>query len=105
MTLNYWWMDRAWLDRTVAWLSERGVRVFVLLDEEEVPYFKDFFSGAERLALLQSPPVLAFRGASTARLFDLVSAPAAGRTHQVREVAAAGQWCTPPAPAPTLVLK
>jgi hypothetical protein len=105
MTLNYWWMDRAWLDRAVAWLSEHGVRVFVLLDEEEVPHFKEFFSGAERLALLQSPPVLAFRGASTARLFDLVSAPAAGRTHQVREVASPGEWCTPPAPAPTLVLK
>jgi hypothetical protein len=105
MTLNYWWMDRAWLDRTVAWLSEHGQHVFVLLDEEEVSHFKQFFAGADRLALLQSPPVLAYTGASTARLFDLVAGPPAGRTRHLKEQPFTGEWCPPPAPQPGFVLK
>jgi len=104
MTMNYLWMDRAWLDRTVAWLAEHGQRVYALLDEEELAHFKQYFAGARRLDRLDAAPVLAYRASSTARLFDL-AADRTEPTRLVRDAPFTGDRCPPRASPPALVLK
>jgi 4-amino-4-deoxy-L-arabinose transferase-like glycosyltransferase len=56
LTIMYPALDEAWLDRTVAWLAERNVRAYALLDEWEVPRFKEHF-GATALGPLEQAPV------------------------------------------------
>jgi hypothetical protein len=72
-TLRYDMLDGDWLDRAVAWLQDRGVRVYAVLDERETREAKQRFAGQQRAAAFDRP-MLVYAPASTA-LYDL-TAPA-----------------------------
>ena len=70
VTLRYDILDPQWLDRAVAWLGERGVRVYVLADAWEIPYIRARFKGQRALERLDRP-ILDYRGPTNVLLFDL----------------------------------
>ena len=76
MTLEYSWLDPAWLDRTVAWLSDRGAAPHALLARLEVAEFKARFRGSATLARLDEPPVFQFPDTGLA-LYALSGTPPA----------------------------
>lgn len=81
MTLQYMWLDGAWLDRAVAWLDEHGAPSYVLLRRDEVAVFKAQFKGAVNLAHLDAPPIFVYPATGLA-LYPL-SAPTTGVTRQL----------------------
>ena len=105
MTIRYDMLDRDWLDRGVAWLNDRGVRVYALLEEWELEPFTERFAGERLVARLHAPPLVEDRHQGI-RLYDLSSPGSAGDpvtppvvTSDARDRLRAH----PPAPAPTLV--
>jgi len=75
VTLNFVELNAAWLDRSIDWLAEHGAHPYALLDYWEVPQFKQQFPGARRLAQLDAPPIVAYRGIYPVYLYDLLRAP------------------------------
>ncbi len=75
MTIRYDILDPDWLDRGVAWLTERGVHVYLLLEEWEMKPFADRFAGQELAARIKSAPIVEYRHHEKVRLFDLSSPP------------------------------
>ena len=71
MTLNYSHLDERWLDRAVEWLQSRGVRTYAVMEEFEVPDFRRRFAGAERLAVLERPPLGVYEKPDKVLIFDL----------------------------------
>jgi hypothetical protein len=51
-------LDPAWLDRAIAWLSERGWQPYLLFERREEPDFRARFRGASALGALDWPPRL-----------------------------------------------
>ncbi len=60
ITMRFDRLDEAWLDRSVAWLSEHGRRPYFLLEEWELPLFQKRFAGKNALGALPLTPVLAY---------------------------------------------
>ena len=52
MTIRFDAFDDDWLDRGVAWLAERGVHAYVVLDEWEVEHFRRHFATQSLLSAL-----------------------------------------------------
>jgi dolichyl-phosphate-mannose-protein mannosyltransferase len=101
MTLRYDMLDGDWLDRAVAWLSERDVHVYALLDEREAAETKQRFAGQKRAEAFDRP-VLTYRPASTS-LYDLSTPP--DRSKPTRVIADPLEdlpGCDPPRPLPGL---
>lgn len=71
LTLRYDMLAEEWLDRSVAWLTNRGVHVYLLLDDSELRGFESRFAGARTLARLHDPPLLTYEGGVASFLFDL----------------------------------
>jgi hypothetical protein len=69
-TLRWDLLDPAWLDRAVAWLADRHVRAYAMLDDAEVSGFRERFAG-QTVTKLIDVPVLVYQGATTLRLYDL----------------------------------
>ena len=84
VTLHFSHLHPEWLDRSVAWLAARGAHPYALLDYWEVPQFRQHFAGQQALALLDRPPLVAYRGGYPVYLFDL--APGAGEPETVTVV-------------------
>ncbi len=72
-TLRYDFLNGDWLDRAVAWLRERGVHVYAVLDPNHVEQCRRRFAGQATLAALKHP-VFLFEPASTS-LYDLTTPP------------------------------
>lgn len=70
-TLRYDYLDREWLDRAVAWLRERGVHVYAVLDPNHVEQCRRRFAGQATLAALDRP-VFLYEPARSA-LYDLTT--------------------------------
>jgi hypothetical protein len=103
-TLRYDILEPDWLDRAVAWLTERGVHVYAVLDPRHVAECRRRFAGQQVLSALDRP-VLVYEPAETA-LFDLSTPPAAGSkpiviTRAFEDV----PGCDPPLPLAPLVLR
>jgi hypothetical protein len=103
-TLRYDILEPDWLDRAVAWLTERGVHVYAVLDPRHVAECKRRFAGQQLLAALDRP-VLVYEPAETA-LYDLSTPPPAGSkpiviTKPFEDV----PGCDPPLPLAPLVLR
>ena len=54
-------LDRAWLDRAVQWLNDRGRRPYFLLEEWEMTEFQDRFSASNALGTIALAPVVDYR--------------------------------------------
>jgi 4-amino-4-deoxy-L-arabinose transferase-like glycosyltransferase len=70
VTLHHAVLDEAWLDRAIDWLVEHGAHPYALLDEWEVPLFRERFAGQQRVAMLETP-LVDYVGGYHVYLFDL----------------------------------
>jgi hypothetical protein len=75
MTLNWAHLEGAWLDRALDWLRDRGVHTYLVIEDWELPEFRQRFAGSRVLAALGSPPVATFVDPGTAMIFDLSAPP------------------------------
>jgi len=99
LTARYDYIDAAWLDRFVAWLSAEGVHVYALLDEHEWAEFHSRFAGQQTLSHLGALAI-DYRPVAT-RVFDLApDAGSKGVTTIVNAVPPAAPGCDPPAAPP-----
>jgi hypothetical protein len=69
ITLRYDLLHPEWLDRAVAWLTARGVRVYAVLDRRQADEVKTRFN-TQHTATALDRPFLIYEPAGTA-LFDL----------------------------------
>jgi 4-amino-4-deoxy-L-arabinose transferase-like glycosyltransferase len=61
LTLRYDMLDPAWLDRTVEWLERSGRHPYFLLEDWEVPAFRQRFAAQNRWGREEMAPVLAYK--------------------------------------------
>ena len=104
VTLRYDLLDREWLDRAVAWLTARGVRVYAVLDRRQAEEAKARFS-TQRTAAAFDRPFLVYEPAGTAlmdlsELRDPLLPP-----EVITEAFPDAPHCDPPVPLQPLVLK
>ena len=104
VTLRYDLLHPEWLDRAVAWLTTRGVRVYAVLDRRQADEVRARFS-TQRTATALDRPFLIYEPAGTA-LFDL-SQPRdpALPPDVITEPFPDAPHCDPPVPLLPLVLK
>lgn len=104
MTLRYDFLEPDWLDRAVAWMTERGIHVYAVLDERQAGECRRRFAGQQTTAAFNRP-VLVYEPAGTA-LFDLSNPPDAGSRPIVITTAFDDvPGCDPPVPLSPLVLR
>jgi hypothetical protein len=72
LSLRYDQLDREWLDRAVDWLAARGVHSYLVLDDWEVPKFREHFAGQRRVAQADQP-IVTYRGTVVTQVFDLLN--------------------------------
>jgi len=102
MTLRYDMLEPDWLDRATAWMQDRGVRVYAVLDERETREAKQRFAGQQRAAAFDRP-VLVYAPAGTA-LFDLSAVPApSSKPLIITEALPDLPGCDRPVPGPTVL--
>jgi hypothetical protein len=103
MTMRFDLLDKEWLDRVVAWLAERGVQSYALLDGSEIDDFKTRFASQQAIARLKDPPLFTLKGPPALQLIAL-SGPAPAET-----LTPAIDWkslrSTPPVDPPRLVFR
>jgi len=100
-TLRYDFLDREWLDRAVAWLRERGVHVYAVLDPNHLEQCRRRFAGQATLAALDRP-VFLYEPARTS-LYDLTTPPRPEQSLILYEHDPGGRPpCDPPV-APTVL--
>jgi len=66
LTLRWDTGDPAWLDRTIAWLAERGHHPYFVLEPQEVDALRAFAGAANRSARLDWPPLVKIRNGGVA---------------------------------------
>jgi hypothetical protein len=71
MTLRWDILDSAWLDRAVQWFSERGVSVYMMVDDWEQKDVLSKFTTQSAAGLLKQPPLFIVRGVTSVYLYDL----------------------------------
>ncbi|MEZ5318967.1 MAG: hypothetical protein R2752_16320 [Vicinamibacterales bacterium] len=103
MTINFIGLDPEWLDGATTWLAERGKHPWAVLEEWELPMFRERFAAANRLGSLQMRPAAVYRGASTVYIFDLLRGVDSTPTMEWRETSG-NPRCEAPQPRPTLAL-
>ena len=72
-TMRFDFLDEAWLDRAVEWLTARGRHPYFLIEDWERPIFEKRFGSMNSLGKLAMSPVLAYRAygiPGTVYLFD-----------------------------------
>jgi hypothetical protein len=103
MTLNCGQFDGG-LDSTVAWLTARGVHVYAVLEDWELPEFEHRFAGAAALSALQQP-IAIYKDPGRTVILDL-SSPPSGPIEPVVLTGLEHPWsAAPPAAPPRFVLK
>jgi hypothetical protein len=103
-TLRYDFLDREWLDRAVAWLRERGVHVYAVLDSNHREQCLRRFAGQATLAALDRP-IFLYEPASTA-LYDLTTPPPREQSFILYDRDPGGRpRCDPPADSTPIVLR
>ena len=106
LTVRYDVIDRDWLDRSLAWFESRGVHPYLLVEEWEMEPFRKRFVGARSLAMLDTPPLMAYEGGARIFLFDLAqSRNAAITTLKVVDTYEDPMRSTKPAPPPPALWK
>jgi hypothetical protein len=106
MSLRYDWLSERWLDRSVEWLSLRGVHPYILLDEGEIPEFKRRFANLNVLGQLNVAKVWEYYGSTHVILFDPLEPARPGEQAVIITTADIKIPFYPePAPPPELVIK
>jgi hypothetical protein len=101
VTLRYDLLDGNWLDRAVAWLGARGVRVYAVLDQRQAAEVKQRFATQQKAAVFDHP-FLTYEPAGTS-LFDLSAPLDPARPRIVIGNAFRDRpGCDPPEPLPAL---
>ncbi|HYN09648.1 MAG TPA: hypothetical protein VES67_19860 [Vicinamibacterales bacterium] len=96
MTLAFEALPPAWLDKAIAWMIERGMHPYAVLEDWEIRNLRSRYAGQASLALFDTPIVqhaLVF-------VFDLKPDPSAPVRTEV--IDAADVSCRPPAPPPAV---
>jgi hypothetical protein len=102
VTLRWDLLPPDWLDRAVAWMAERGVPTYALLDDFEQVEMVQRFDGQTLAATLAGPPVFRFGS----KLFYDLSRPAGATIETtVIPVIDVPPRCDVPAPPPRLIWK
>lgn len=60
LTVRYDNLDPAWLDRALEWLEQQGRHPYILLEEQEVPEFRERFGAGSRAGRLEMTPMLSY---------------------------------------------
>jgi hypothetical protein len=105
LTLRSDILDEAWLDRAVDWLRAAGRHPYFLLEDWELPSFRQRFAGRNTLGRLELSPLLAYesyQGAGTIYLFDPMQPVA--RTLEPLRVKDPRPRCVAPARQPSYSL-
>ena len=105
VSLRFDSIERNWLDRTVTWLSERGVHSYLLVEDWEIPTFKQMFAGQRTVARVDMPPVFVYSGPATIFLYDLGKPADAQSAVYTTVETYRGARCLPAAPAGRLVFR
>lgn len=86
MSIRYDMMERRWVDRSIEWLAERGIRSYLLVDEWELEGLTRMFAGTRALERIVAPPMVRYTAGAPVLLFDLTpDAPAGIPTRIVDE--------------------
>ena len=105
LTINWSNLDNDWLDRSVAWVIERGSHPYLLLESWEVEPFKKQFADQKTLEIFNTAPLLTYEGGAQIMLYDLEAPPdRSASTLNVTETFIDRQRSVPPAPPPTIIL-
>jgi dolichyl-phosphate-mannose-protein mannosyltransferase len=103
-TLRYDFLDGDWLDRAVAWLRERGVHVYAVLDPNHREQCLRRFAGQATLTALDRP-VFVYEPARTA-LYDLTTPPPPQQSFILYDRDPGGRpACDPPVDSTPIVLR
>jgi hypothetical protein len=103
-TLRYDFLERDWLDRAVAWLRQRGVHVYAVLDPNHVEQCRRRFDGQATLAALDHP-VFIYEPVRTA-LYDLTTPPSPDQSFILYERDPGGRPpCDPPVDPTPIVFR
>jgi len=102
MTVRWDLLSSDWLDRAIAWMSERGVRTYALLDDFEMKEMREHFAGETLVSTLDDPPVFRFGN----KLFYDFGRPrdTPVETFEI-PVVDLPRRCVGPAPAPVIIWK
>jgi hypothetical protein len=73
VTLRYDVLDEMWLDRAVDWLAARGTHPYLVLEEWELPRFREQFAGQSTALRLDEPVHPIHTSTTRVYLFDLAS--------------------------------
>jgi Dolichyl-phosphate-mannose-protein mannosyltransferase len=103
-TIRYDNFEPAWLDRSIAWLTERGIRTYLLVEDWEIDVFKQRFAGQQTMTRLDAPPLFVYDGPFTIYFFDLGSDASRGTPVRVVTETYKGPFCVPPVLPPSLVV-
>jgi hypothetical protein len=71
VTIRFDLLDPDWLDRAVEWLDERGVRAYLLVDEDELDAFRQRFASQRLVRRIEGAPVFRQHAAGSVRLYAL----------------------------------
>jgi hypothetical protein len=69
-TLRYDLLHQRWLDRTILWLRDRGMRPYILLDDWEHEIFRDRFASQNVFGRLDAAKVAEYRSTNFTTLYD-----------------------------------
>jgi hypothetical protein len=89
-----------WLDRSVRWLERRDVQTFLLLEDWEVPAFRERFAGTLALERLNRPPLAIYREPGLVYLYDLSGDAGPDQTVTIWSGVYRDLWAVPPAAEP-----
>jgi len=100
-TLRFDILEPDWLDRATRWLNEHGRHPYVLVEDWEMPAFRNRFGPANALGELRLAPVLAYKAygiPGRVYLFDLLRPD--GPTFEPPSIRDPQPRCPPPAQPP-----
>jgi hypothetical protein len=92
LPLRYDRIAPEWIDRTIDYFHDRGRKVYLLLDDWEIPEFLERFKGREAAALVSADPMAATSDGRV-RLFAVDESERGGPTSRMRKT----HGCVPPA--------
>jgi hypothetical protein len=105
LTINWVNLDKDWLDRSIAWVRERGSHPYLLLESWEIEPFKKQFRGQQMVAVVDTAPMVTYEGGARIMLWDLAAPPdRSATTVNITEMFVDRERSVPPVAPPQIVL-